>query len=305
MRTTCYCAAGGDAGAEAGCDVSGAVFVRSAKGDLVTNATSCERARLSGVASSSRAFRKRWTGLRVLRDDRGERARRRLRFPPAVRLHRSVSPLEEPGGGRARPTRVRRPPTNAEHGSRSGAWGDGAAQVGLEQGRGLGAIGAVRVRRRRSRERHRPRSDASPSLRWRKGTRDADPHAISVEGTIADIAIANDGTTYVLESTDSRGRNALVKRFDDAGRELEAIETAERTSSQIRMAQDGPLVLHNRPITGRLCWSTASPPLEEHSFATVARAAGCDLAQRSSSSGTRTSSVWPWSQVRARAGRGR
>ena len=36
------------------------------------------------------------------------------------------------------------------------------------------------------------------------------------------------------------GRNPLVRRFDDAGRELDAVETAERTPSQIRMAAERP-----------------------------------------------------------------
>jgi hypothetical protein len=80
-------------------------------------------------------------------------------------------------------------------------------------------------------------------LRWRKGARLPARVPISVRGTLADLAVRNDGSTYVLESTAEPGRHPLVKRFDDAGRELEAIETADRTSSQIRMVPSGPLVL--------------------------------------------------------------
>jgi len=57
------------------------------------------------------------------------------------------------------------------------------------------------------------------------------------------VAVGNDGSTYVLESTAEPGRHPLVRRFDEAGRELEAVETAERTASQIRVAPSGPLVL--------------------------------------------------------------
>jgi hypothetical protein len=64
-----------------------------------------------------------------------------------------------------------------------------------------------------------------------------------VNGTIADIAAATDGSYYVLETTSRDDRNPLVRRFDHAGRELEAVETAERGPAQIRMGPDGPLVL--------------------------------------------------------------
>ena len=134
------------------------------------------------------------------------------------------------------------------------AWGDGAAQVGLEPGRNLGAIGASAFD-----------VDAAGTvvvldqahrrlLRWRKGARLPARVPISVRGTLADLAVGNDGSTYVLESTAEPWRHPLVKRFDDAGRELEAIETAERTSAQIRMTPSGPLVLghpshHWMPLT--------------------------------------------------------
>ena len=77
---------------------------------------------------------------------------------------------------------------------------------------------------------------------------------ISVRGTLADLAVGDDGSTYVLESTAEPGRHPLVRRFDDAGRELEAIETAEPSSSQIRISPSGPLVLehpshHWMPVT--------------------------------------------------------
>ena len=237
-----HCAAGGDAGAEAGCDLSGAVFVRSAKGDpyqrheLAARTTDGSRQLFARIPEALDDFEY-YAMIEANALDRrltvpaggadAPHVSRRLEHPVEVVLGRHVF-----GGHRRTGTRIA-----------FSSWGDGAAQVGLEQGRGLGATGpsAFDV-------------DAAGTLtvldqmhrrllRWRKGTRTPIRIPISVEGTIADIAIGNDGTTYVLESTDEPARNALVKRFDDAGRELEAIETAERTSSQIRMAQDGPLVL--------------------------------------------------------------
>ena len=49
------------------------------------------------------------------------------------------------------------------------------------------------------------------------------------------MSVEDDGSIYVLETTGSSGRRPLVRRFDDGGRELEAVETAEPTSSQIRI----------------------------------------------------------------------
>jgi hypothetical protein len=115
--------------------------------------------------------------------------------------------------------------------------------VGLEQGRNLPPIGASAFD-----------VDAAGTvvvldqahrrlLRWRNGAHVPARVPLSVAGTLADMAVGNDGSVYVLESTAEPGRNPLVRRFDDAGRELEAVETAERTSSQIRMSPNGALVL--------------------------------------------------------------
>ena len=47
----------------------------------------------------------------------------------------------------------------------------------------------------------------------------------------------------MLETTARPGRRPLVRRFDAGGRELEAFETAERTTSQIRIENGNPVVL--------------------------------------------------------------
>lgn len=125
----------------------------------------------------------------------------------------------------------------------SAGWGDGPLEIGLEDGRTSGAIGASSFD-----------IDAAGSvvvldhanrklLRWPRGTGRPEQVPISVNGTIADMATADDGSIYVLETTSRDGRNPLVRRFDDAGRELEAVETAERSPAQIRLGPDGPLVL--------------------------------------------------------------
>lgn len=122
-------------------------------------------------------------------------------------------------------------------------WGDGPLEVGLEEGPSSHPIGASSFD-----------VDATGSvtildhanrklLRWMPRGRRPQATPISVNGTIADLAAAPDGSLYVLETTSRDGRNPLVRRFDEAGRELEAIETAERGPAQLAMGPDGPLVL--------------------------------------------------------------
>jgi hypothetical protein len=122
-------------------------------------------------------------------------------------------------------------------------WGDGPADVGLEPGRGLGPVGASSFD-----------VDASGRivildqvhrrlLRWSTAAGQPARVPVSVAGTIADLAVGGDGSVFVLETAARDGREAQVKRFDDGGRELDAIQTAERTPSQIRMSPAGPLVL--------------------------------------------------------------
>lgn len=252
-----HCAAADDEGGEAGCDVRGAVFVRRAgRGSFERLALSSQRsdsggrqlaARVRDSLSSEPGGFEYYATLET--PDLGER----ITIPAggADAPHAS-RPLESP----IRIALGRHSFGDSRTGVRLAlaAWGDGPAQVGLEQGRQLGPIGpsafdvdaggTVSVLDQAHRR----------LLRWPKGAREPIRVPLSITGTIADLAVGDDGSTYVLESTSEPGRNALVKRFDDAGRELEAVETAERTSSQIRMAQDGPLVLghpshHWMPVT--------------------------------------------------------
>jgi hypothetical protein len=83
-------------------------------------------------------------------------------------------------------------------------------------------------------------------LRWDVGARAATRIPLSVDGHLADMAVADDGSIYVLESASAGGASSgrpLVRRFDRVGHELDVVETAERTSSQIRVGPNGPLVL--------------------------------------------------------------
>lgn len=125
------------------------------------------------------------------------------------------------------------------------SWGDGQDDAGLEQGRNLTPIGASAFD-----------VDSNGAvvlldqahrrlLRWRNGSRSPTRVPLAVAGTLADVTLAPDGTLYVLESVSGPGRTPLVRRFDQYGRELELVETAERSSSQIRLGPTGPVVLQH------------------------------------------------------------
>jgi hypothetical protein len=165
--------------------------------------------------------------------------------------------LVVPGGGAAAPDRTRllvRPidvrlgaHTFGETRQRSARvasarWGDGPADVGLEQDRDLAATGATAFD-----------VDASGTvsvldeahrrlLRWTKGATAPARVPLSVDGRLADMSTAGDGSIYVLESVAPPDRQPLLRRFDENGRDLDVAETAERPS-QIRAGAGGPVLL--------------------------------------------------------------
>jgi hypothetical protein len=169
------------------------------------------------------------------------------------------SRLVLPPGGAGAPYRVRRlvDPVEVDLGSHrfgetrspsarvaTARWGDGPLDVGLEEGRNLDPIGASSFD-----------VDAAGTvflldqangrlLRWAPGEKAPGRVPLSIDGRLADLTVAGDGSIYVLESVPPAGRSTpVVRRFDVHGRDLDVIETAERTSTQIRLGPNGPVVL--------------------------------------------------------------
>jgi hypothetical protein len=138
-------------------------------------------------------------------------------------------------------------------------WGDGPAEAGLESGRGPDPIGAsafdVDARGSVAILDHAHRR----LLRWTRGARTPEGVPLSINGAIGDLAAAGDGSFYVLETTSTDDRAPLIRRFDDDGRELEAVEAAERGPTQIRMGPEGPVVLQ-RPSHQWMPASVAGAP---------------------------------------------
>jgi hypothetical protein len=127
----------------------------------------------------------------------------------------------------------------------SARWGDGPGRVGLEQGWSLPAIGASSF-------------DVSGDgtlllldeahrrlLRFERGGVTPTSVPLSIDGRLADIAVDDDSSIYILESASLPRRVALVRHFDRRGRELDVVETAEATPSQIRTGPEGPVVLQH------------------------------------------------------------
>jgi hypothetical protein len=126
----------------------------------------------------------------------------------------------------------------------SATWGGGVHQVGLEGGPESQPIGASSF-------------DVDPggavtvldeakkrALRWLPGAAKPVSVPLSINGTIADLAVASDGTMYVLESAgQSPGRGPLLRSFDATGRQRGAWQVAERTAAQVRVGASGPVVL--------------------------------------------------------------
>lgn len=240
-----HCAASDEA-VDEGCEVRGSVFVRGIGEPAFTQLPLVSRA-VGGVRQLATAVPDALAGK-----DRG------IEYYAVVSAPEIGKSLTLPAGGPAAP-HVSRPlgdPVTVDLGRHvfgrdrrpgarvaSAGWGERPGQVGLEQGKNLPPTGASsfdvdargnvllldQVNRR--------------LLRFQKGESAPEQVPVSVEGTLADLAVADDGTFFVLESTAPTGRNPLVKRFDEGGRELEAIETAERTPSQLRIDERGPVVL--------------------------------------------------------------
>ena len=125
-------------------------------------------------------------------------------------------------------------------------WGDREGEVGLEQGRNLPPIGgssfdvdgtgAVTLLD----EAH------GRLLRWSAGNHPPSTTPLSINGTIADLAVASDGTTYVLESTGGTPRSNMLRAFRPDGSAIDSGATAERASA-VRVGPQGEALVEDDP----------------------------------------------------------
>jgi hypothetical protein len=134
-------------------------------------------------------------------------------------------------------------PRSASARAAAAEWGEGPTDVGLEEGRTLAPIGASAFD-----------VDAFGNivildqahrrlLQWERGASRPLGVDVPVDGALADLILGGDGSIYVMESVAHGDRRPMIRRFDTDGRELDAVEAADRTPSQIRMGPAGPVVL--------------------------------------------------------------
>jgi hypothetical protein len=77
--------------------------------------------------------------------------------------------------------------------------------------------------------------------RWRGGQSVASM-TVDVPAATNDLAVADDGTIYVLDGTSAAGSTPLLRAFSPAGALVQARHIADRTWSQLRMGPRGPVV---------------------------------------------------------------
>jgi hypothetical protein len=126
----------------------------------------------------------------------------------------------------------------------SAAWGSGRGQVGLEQGRNLTPIGGSAFDVSRNGTVHVLDEANRRVLRWATGRR-ARPASVplAINGTLADMSVAGDGTIHVLETTKRGTKSQLLRSFASNGKATAATAVRER-AAQVRLGpRDTPLVL--------------------------------------------------------------
>ena len=126
------------------------------------------------------------------------------------------------------------------------AWGDGVDGVGLEEGRNLPPIGGSSFDVDANGVVTLLDEAHKRLLRWTGGARVPSQTPLAINGTIADLAVAPDGTTYVLESTGASARASILRAFRRDGTELAAGATTERASA-VRIGSEGDALVQQQP----------------------------------------------------------
>lgn len=244
LRYDVFCAPAGAEIAERPCDASGTVFVRT--GDTGTFQSLPLREDLSAAEGRYHAlvpsdiarstsgfsyyatFRSEANGSeRVLPAGGAEAPERSLPLGRSVDVHLGTHIF----GATRKPDVV----------VASAPWGDGPGDVGIEQARNFTPIGGSSFDVDSSQTVSLLDEAHKRLLRW--GPTGGTPTGLplAIDGTLADLAVGNDGKLYVLESTDP-ARKPLLREFGPDGSALGSVESSER-ASQVRIGANGPILL--------------------------------------------------------------
>src|SRR5262249_11599431 len=123
------------------------------------------------------------------------------------------------------------------------SWGSGPRQAGLEDGPGATPIGGGGAPGRApgAAPPPPPAKHPLPPLLLTRPRPVAVP--LSISGRIADLSVASDGTTYILEFPGANAPFPIMRAFDRSGHAKETVTLAERTASQLRLGPGGPVAL--------------------------------------------------------------
>ena len=122
------------------------------------------------------------------------------------------------------------------------AWGNGPDEVGLEKGRNLIPIGGTAFDVNDAGtvsvldEAHRR------LLRWTGSDAEPTPVALAIDGTLADMAVDDEGAIYILESGGGSASERLLRIFGPDGAPRARGPVAER-ADQLRLGPEGTVVL--------------------------------------------------------------
>jgi len=247
VRYDVYCGASDDEDVESGsCPATGSVFVRAGDSGGF---------REIPLASDGSSTQGRFVAH--VPDDVA-RSRQGFSYYATVRSVETGATTTIPAGGAIAPqrslplgrsididlgTHVFGATTDPEKRVAAAAWGNGPSEPGLERGQNLMPMGGSSF-------------DVAPNgtvsvldeahrrvLRWRADATVPESVPVAVNGTLADLAVASDGSMYVLESTAEPGRSPLLRAFSPTGRDRASARIAERMASQVRIGPTGPVAL--------------------------------------------------------------
>ncbi len=182
-------------------------------------------------------------------------------------------------------------------------WGARDDEVGLEAGPPDQHIGATSFDVDANGVVHLLDEAKSRVLRFRNGSQRPEGVPVATQGTIADLAVEDDGSLDVLETVADGSGQPLLRRFDAAGQSRGAWHVAGERASALRRTADGaaafadsseqwlPVMSHGRPVGST----------EQHANARAGRAlpSGEELVAEREGADARVAIMTPTGRVRA------
>jgi hypothetical protein len=247
LRYDVYCTGADDSSPDAGCAATGSVFVRPGETGPFTEIAATEakagpEGRFAAVVPA--AIARSPLGFTYYASFRSTESGMTTTLPAGG----AAAPQQSMPLGRTVPVTLGThdfgTPRTATRRVAEVRWGSGPGEVGLEQGRNLTPIGGSSFDVAPDGTVHVLDEANKRILRWPDAARTPTAVPVAINGTLADVAVAEDGTTHVLETTRGSAQAPLLRTFAADGAALGAVQVAERPS-QVRLGPKGPVVLQD------------------------------------------------------------